>query len=173
MNTKSRTVLTHGSFATLGILVGAALVWTLTGAGEHGEGVGRAVLDTPKDSFTLSGSLSQAIRPGIFAPLDLTISNSSHAPIVVTELKVTVSAVDAPNASALLPCSAADFDVRQVDKQFTLVVNTKSTRALSQLGLPSTAWPQIGMPLDESRNQDGCKGASLTLSYTAVGRVRS
>jgi hypothetical protein len=166
-------VLTHASSATLGILVGAALVWTLTGAGERGEGVGRGVLDTPNDTISLTGSLSQAISPGVFAPLDLTISNSKTVPIVVSELTVTVSAVNAPNATASQPCTAADFDVRKISQRYTVFVGAKSASTLSQLGLPPTAWPQVGMPLNESRNQDGCKGVSLTLSYTAVGRARS
>lgn len=172
MSIKRRTVLSYGGLLVAGILSGGALVWALTGAGEYGQGIGRGALGTPKDSFTLIGELSQVINPGVFAPLDLSISNSNHSSLVVSELIVTVSGVHAPNATALLPCTAADFDVKQVAKRFTILVGADSTSSLSQLGLPSTAWPQVGMPINESTNQDGCKGASLTLSYTATGRLR-
>jgi hypothetical protein len=173
LSSKARVAIARGAFLTLGIFLGAALVWTLTGAGERGQGVGRAALDTPKDSFTLSGELSRVITPGVFVPLDLGISNSNDAPLVVSELNVTVSAVHAPNATAALPCTAKDFRVRQVDKKFPILVDAKATITLSQLGLPGTSWPQVGMPVNKLTNQNGCKGASITLSYTAVGQVHS
>jgi|SRR5471030_915776 len=171
MISRRRAVESFGGFLAGGILIGGALVWIFTGAGEHGQGLGRGALATPIDSFTLSGDLAQIIKPGVFVPLDLNISNANKSPLTISGLIVTVSAVDAPNATVDLPCTAADFDVTQIDKTFTVLVDGHSEPSLSDLGLPSTAWPQVGMPVDESTNQDGCKGASLSLSYTATGRV--
>jgi hypothetical protein len=172
MRERKRSVLVYGTFLSVGILLGALLVWVLTGAGERGQGVGRGALDTPQESFSLSGEPSSAvISPGVFVPLDLSISNSNDVTLVVTEIEVTVSAVSAPNATKLLPCTVKDFKVNQLDTKLTLTVDPGETVALSKLGLPSTAWPQVGMPIDKKTNQDGCKGASLTLSYSGVGQV--
>ena len=173
MQARNKTALSRGAFLALGALLGATLVWTLTGAGELGQGVGRGVLDTPKDSIALSGNLTQIVSPGVFVPLDLSITNLNTSSLVITELNVTVTDVAAPNASATLPCTSADFDVRPVDTQFTILVPSQSTRTLSHLGIPQTAWPEVGMPVNTTTDQDGCKGATLMLSYTASGRPSS
>ncbi len=171
MRAERRTVLLYGSLLTAGILIGALLVWVLTGAGERGHGIGRGVLDTTEESFTLSGELSQIISPGVFVPLDLRITNSNHVPLVFSELVVAVTAVNAPNATKQLPCTVKDFTVNQVHENLSLRVKAGATVALSQLGMPNTAWPQVGMPLNKKTNQDGCRGASLTLTYSGVGQV--
>jgi len=46
---------------------------------------------------------------------------------------------------------------------FTLPART--TTRLSALGIPARQWPHIAM-LDRPVNQDGCKRATLSLSFT-------
>lgn len=171
MNSRRQLVVFCGAFLTLGVLVGTLLVWMLTGAGERGDGLGRGALDSPEDSFSLSGDLAEMITPGVFVPLDLSIANPTETSLLVTELEVRVSDIDAPNATDDLSCSVDDFDVEQMDAPVALVVDAGVTASLSGLDLPRSAWPQVGMPLDETINQDGCKGATLTLSYSALARV--
>jgi hypothetical protein len=156
---------------TLGVIVGALLVWMLTGAGERGDGLGRGALDSPEDSFSLSGDLTEVVLPGVFVPLDLSITNSNETALLITELVVAVSGVAAPNATDNRPCTVDDFEVKPIDDQFTLVIEAGATASLSDLDLPRSAWPHVGMPIDETNNQDGCKGASLTLSYSARARA--
>jgi hypothetical protein len=165
-----RNVL-FGIFLVGGGLVGALVVWTLTGAGQLGQGVGRGALDTPDETFSLSGELAAVISPGVYAPLDLRIVNPNDHDLRVTDIEVTVADVDAPHATADLPCTPEDFDVDQVDSDFEARIAAGVGSTLTQLGLTEAELPHVGMPLDDSANQNGCKGASLTLAYTAVGRA--
>lgn len=171
MRTGRRTVLTFGALLLIGALLGALVVWVFTGAGERGHGLGRGALDTPAETFTLGGEVTEVIAPGVFVPLDLEISNPNSHALAISGVVVTVSAVNAPNATTQLPCTVKDFDVKPAAKGASIVVAAKSTTTLSRLGVPSTSWPQVGMVLDPKRNQNGCKGAALTLTYTAQGQV--
>jgi len=123
--------------------------------------------------FTIEGSSTAPITPGISVPLDLEITNLHDAALSVTDLAVTVREVQAPNAEDALPCSARDFALDQVsaDLEITLAANTTSTLRELTTGT-SDAWPQVGM-LDRPVNQDGCKGALLTLDYTGSGALQS
>jgi hypothetical protein len=170
MNGISRYAV-FGIFLVVGGLIGALLVWTLTGAGERGTGVGRGALDSPEETFTLTGELTTVISPGVYAPLDLSITNPNEHDLAVTDIVVTVDSVVAPRATDELPCTVEDFDVKQVSSRLEVPVEAGITATLAELGVPSTGLPQVGMLLLDSRNQDGCKGASLTLAFTAVGRV--
>jgi hypothetical protein len=156
-------LLMSRTFGIAKITLGDAIGTGAIGTGATGDGA-------PTDSFTISGDLSEMIFPGSRVPLDLTISNGSAAPMIVTNLRVLIKAVDAPNASARFPCSVNDFTVNQVATDFEAHVAAKSSSTLRDLGLPTEAWPTAGM-LDATTNQDGCKGASLTLAYDASGRL--
>lgn len=170
MNGISRYLI-FGVFLVAGGLIGGLLVWTLTGAGERGTGLGRGALDSPDETFALSGELTTVISPGVYAPLDLSITNPNEHDLAVTDIVVTVDSVVAPRATEDLPCTVEDFDVKQVSTGFEVPVKAGATASLAELGTPSTNLPQVGMLLLDSRNQNGCKGASLTLAFTAVGRV--
>ena len=50
-----------------------------------------------------------------------------------------------------------------------LVVPARRTTSLDDLGVPSTAWPQVSM-VETNTNQDACLGAVLTLTYTGSAR---
>ena len=50
------------------------------------------------------------------------------------------------------------------------VVGAYESTSLSARGIPSSQWPQIRM-LNTAANQDGCKGATLTLSFTGSSTV--
>jgi hypothetical protein len=81
---------------------------------------------------------------------------------------VTVHEVTAPHADRARPCSVADFVLHQTARSLHVTVPARSTRTLRTLGLARTAWPHVGMR-DRPVNQDGCKGARLTLDYTGAG----
>ena len=88
----------------------------------------------------------------------------------VTGLSVRVQKVSAPNADDAHPCAIADFTVGQASSSIKITVAAGATSTLSSLGLTRATMPQVGM-LDRPANQDGCKGASLTLAYTASGTL--
>jgi len=118
-------------------------------------------------TFEIHGSLEAPLSPGRELPLDVTMVNPGSDDLVVSGLRVSVDAVEAPNATALLPCTAGDFAVTPGVGE--VLLDADATVALSEAGWDEESWPRLSM-LDTDRNQDGCKGASLTLEYTAEAR---
>ncbi|TAL41022.1 MAG: hypothetical protein EPN91_11730 [Salinibacterium sp.] len=154
--------------ALIMIIIGWALVQTSFEPASGSGGV--AGLTEPADSFTIKGNALKAIAPGYSVPLNLTITNTYQYPMEVTGLTVTVKEVIAPNSSASFPCTVDDFEITQVPEKTALTVAASKARSLDQLKLAASLWPQIGIR-ETAHNQDGCKGASLTLAYSASGRL--
>jgi hypothetical protein len=123
-----------------------------------------------QSSFVITGSPTDPMTPGVRVPLDLHLQNSTETSMSVTDLKVTVRGVEAPNATERFPCLVEDFFVDQAPDGLDLAVPPKATTSLSELSLPSTEWPRVGLR-NTSVNQDGCKSASLTLDFAASGAV--
>ena len=140
------------------------------GASRPGDGASGADVAGSSSSFTISGYVATPVSPGVMAPIDLIFTNPHDVPISVTDLSVTVRKVTAPNADDAHPCAVGDFRVGKASSSIKITVAARATSALSNLGLPSATWPQVGM-LDRPANQDGCKGASLTLAYAASGTL--
>jgi len=143
---------------------------TVDGTTVVGQGTGGAVLADSAGSFTIEGDAAEPISPGVMAPLDLLLTNPQDVTMRVTDLRVTVLGVSAPNADDAHPCVVGDFTVGQTSSSISITVAARATSTLSSLGLPRASWPQVGM-LERSANQDGCKGASLTLGYAASGTL--
>lgn len=116
--------------------------------------------------FTISGSVT-GLAPGVSQPLNLTLSNPNKKPLSVTNLGVSITQVTRA-AGATLPCGTADYAVTQYAGGYPLIIPANGTVSLAGLGVPSPARPQVTM-LDRPLNQDGCKGARLTLAYTGAG----
>jgi len=140
------------------------------GARDAGDGTGDAGLKDSSTSFTIEGNATEPISPGVRAPLDLTLTNPHDVPMLVTGLSVSVQEVSAPNADRVHPCAVGDFAVDQVSNGFEVTIAAGSTSTLTDLGLARAKRPHVGM-LDRPVNQDGCKGATLTLAYTASGTL--
>lgn len=135
-------------------------------------GSGSGVLDEASAEITISGDAKGLISPGNVAVLDLTMANPNDVGITITEVRVEVTGVDAPNADDRnLPCTLADFAVRPLRSGVELDLPARSTTSLSDLSLPREQWPAVGM-LNRRVNQDGCKGATITLHYEASGVLR-
>ena len=107
---------------------------------------------------------------GGHGPIDLRITNHHDVTLSVTRLVVAMGPVTAPNADARRPCSVEDFALVQVRGTLQLPLAAHSTKALGDLGVDRATWPRVGM-VDRRVNQDGCKGASLTLFYTGSGTL--
>ena len=123
-----------------------------------------------QSSFVITASPTEPMAPGVRVPLDLLLKNSNDTKMSVTDVEVTVQKVEAPNSSDRLRCLVGDFSVEQAADGIDLTLPPGTTRTLSALSLPSTQWPKVGMR-NTSVNQDGCKGASLTLAFSADGAV--
>jgi hypothetical protein len=133
-------------------------------------GAPSAGVATSGEPFTIRGSSTEPISPGVSAPLNLRLRNPHSVPMSLTQLGVTVQKVSAPNADVARPCTIGDFAVDQASSGIEITVAARATSTLSALGLARSSMPQVGM-LNRSVNQDGCKGASLTLAYTASGTL--
>jgi hypothetical protein len=131
-------------------------------------GTGSSGTDWSTEPVRIDGNVVEPISPGLMVPLDLTFTNPHDAAISITDLTVAVHDVDAPNSTDTHTCPIGDFTVDQAPSDLRVTLAARATNSLSGLGLPSATWPRMGM-LNRPVNQDGCKGASLTLAYTASG----
>lgn len=137
---------------------------------DSGAGTGRAALVGTSTLFTVSGTATEPISPGVDTPLNLRLTNPHEVPMSVTAIGVKVQKVSAPNANYAHPCAVGDFTVGQAASGIKITVAARTTSTLSSLGLPRATWPTVGM-LDRPANQDGCKGSSLTLGYVASAEL--
>jgi hypothetical protein len=115
-------------------------------------------------AYTITGNAPAALEPGMVEPLDLRIENPNSTSLTLTSLTSAVTGVAAPQATPSLPCTAGDFSMQQYSGPLPLVIAPNATITLQQLDVPQSEWPQVSM-LDRTSNQDGCEGASLSLSY--------
>ncbi|MFE4198681.1 hypothetical protein ACFRJ9_22765 [Paenarthrobacter sp. NPDC056912] len=124
-----------------------------------------------KRSFAISGSLTGPLSPGVSQPLDLQISNPEGKSLAVTNLSVSIAQVvrTAAAVAAGLPCSGADYSISQHSGNYPITVPPGAS-SLSTLGVPQTGWPRVTM-LDTLQLQDGCKGATIELTFSGTGQA--
>lgn len=129
------------------------------------------VLDPTIKQFALSGGITDPLSPGTSRGLDLTVSNPNNKALSLTNISVAVAGVTrtADAVARNLSCTAADFRVTQYSGPYPVSVPAGNNLPLTKLGVASNALPQVAM-LDTSANQDGCKGATLQLSYSGSGQ---
>jgi hypothetical protein len=123
-------------------------------------------------AFMIDGDATAPISPGITVPLDLRFTNPHPESLSVSHLRVTMHRLIAPNADSGHPCSARDYRVTQLRSSVEILLPPSATTGLQDLNIPRKSWPQVGM-LYQPYNQDGCRGATLKLSYTAFGTLVS
>jgi hypothetical protein len=121
-------------------------------------------------SVKISGTTKRLLRPGLSARIDLRFSNPGPDAITLRHVRVTISRITAPQADAGHPCTVADFRVRPMRAGSFVLPRGEATDLLS-LGIPAWQWPHIKMR-NRPVNQDGCKDASLTLSYRGYRGLR-
>ncbi|MBT2513139.1 hypothetical protein [Arthrobacter sp. ISL-30] len=176
----SWVVLTSGGTALTTLTVSTATTtpanktdFTVTGASgttKSNAAPGQLQVQEVKRQFAISGSVYGLLAPGIARPLDLQISNPSGKTITVSNLTVALTQVVRTPAAvaANLPCTASDYSISQFSGTYPLTVPAGNT-SLSALGIAQAKWPQIRM-LDTPLLQDGCKGATLQLTYSGTGQ---
>ncbi len=124
-----------------------------------------------KRTFDVSGTVSGLLAPGVSRSVDLLISNPNNKGIAVNNLTVAISQVVRTPAAvaANLPCTTADYTLAQYSGTYPLTV-APGSRSFSSLGVPESKWPHITM-LDTSQLQDGCKGATVRLTFSGTGQA--
>jgi hypothetical protein len=161
------TLVAVGAGAGFGLAWG--LAWVLLDdpdnpADQSGESIA-ATLESPA-TVTIEGRSAGLIRPGVMVPLDLSFDNPNDHSVILDEVTVTVTGIDAPRADDEHPCAMEDFVVRQFSGSLGLVLDGDSVSTLSDLDVAHHDWPAIGMRA-RPVNQDGCKDAVISLGYQA------
>lgn len=128
------------------------------------------VITTTGKQFTITAPAVTVPGPGTRAPLNLLLTNPNNQPMQVTNLTVAIVSVSkATSAPTNRPCSATDYAIVQFSGSYPLTVGVGQTVSLSELGLSSTLWPALAM-FNTSSNQDGCKGATVSLTFAGAGQ---
>ncbi len=168
--TRHRTVLI-GLLVCLPVAVLGALpaAWHL--ADQHwsvGGSVWHAHSHDPRvalgSSIEISGVTRKLLHPGGSSRINLEFANRGSPATTLRHVRVTISGIDAPQADKTHPCTRADFRVRPMRSR-PFVLPAHASTSLIRLGVPAWQWPRLRM-LNRPVNQDGCKGATLTLTYT-------
>lgn len=129
------------------------------------------VIKTTGRSFAISGNLEGLLAPGRTLPLQLSLTNPNKKSLSVTNLSVTLQSVTRTKSAIGhgQPCTIGDYAVSQYSGGYPLVMPGSTTMNLTQLGVSSRQRPQIQF-VNTLENQDGCKGATLSLSYSGSGQ---
>ncbi len=123
--------------------------------------------------YTISGNAQGTLYPttaATGAPINLTFNNpnagnggSGVNGVQIAGLTVAIASVSAPNANVAHPCGPVDFAVTQFSGSYPFYI-PQGTSSLQSLGFASTTWPSVRL-IDRPVNQDGCKGATVNLTY--------
>ena len=121
-------------------------------------------------SFTITGNPPGLNYPGYAQPIDLVITNPYFFDLTVTSVDVTIQDKTTTPSGAPNPSCVGTENFRLASPfQGPVDVPARSTKSLSQLGIPQSQWPRIEM-IDLPRSQDGCKNANFTITYSGLGR---
>ncbi|MBB6403569.1 hypothetical protein [Arthrobacter sp. AZCC_0090] len=120
--------------------------------------------------FTISGDPTGLLAPGNAVSIDLRLANPGNSSLNVTGLTVSITGVTrtAEAVANNRPCNPSDYAVTQFSGSYPISAPPGNS-FLSTSGILAARWPQIRM-LDTSLNQDGCKGATIQLSYSGTGQ---
>jgi len=142
-----------------------------SGSGQpSGSGAGGADLARQSVSFKIAGEVSRPLSPGVRARLNLRLTNPHRYRLRVRHLTVAVDTVNAPRANRAHPCAVRDFAVQQFHRRSVIKVDAHATGTLRNLDVRPGSWPRVRM-LNRPVNQDGCKGAALTLAYSGAATL--
>jgi hypothetical protein len=107
----------------------------------------------------ITGNVTNAFTPGALRRVNLTFTNTYPTPVTVWPRVIKIALTD---SSSSCP-AAANFVIYQ-GLSVAVTVPGSATKSLTQLGVPTTDWPDLSM-LDRSVNQDACEGTTVTIHY--------
>jgi hypothetical protein len=151
--TKKRLGVVASMLAVLLLGGGVAFAyWTTTGGGTGNASVGTDVHVTVAQT-----AVSGLVPGGPAVPLDFTVTNPGTGPETISGVNVVVAVSAHPNGA----CSASDFVVTQPNIGGASEIYAGDAAAFDSVDTGAA----ISMT-DTGSNQDGCKGATLQLTYT-------
>lgn len=116
----------------------------------------------------LTATASVALQPGLPVPLDVSFTNLGSRAVRVTHVAISIASVTTPNVTRNYGCPASGFVLTQIDPSFVVELPNLSTQTLSSTNTSTALWPTLEL-VALNTNQDGCKGATVDLTYTAQG----
>lgn len=150
---RKKIVAPLAALALLAVAAAAFAYWTTSGSGTGSASTGTS------SAVTISqvGSVSGLVPGGAAQAVDFKITNPKTTPQYVTSVAVSIASVTVGGTPAT-GCSASDFTLVQPN-------------AISQdLASGATTFSPSGATIamkDLSTNQDGCKGATVNLAFSA------
>jgi len=153
----TRKSLVAGAVLVASVVLGATAYgfWTTSGTG-----TGSAVTGTTAGvTVTQAGTTTGLYPGGPAAPVNFNINNPGPGNQYVSTVTVAMTGVTGPNISATRPCTTAEFVLTQ-----PAAINT-------DLPVGSTSFSPSGSTIaltNTAVNQDGCKSATVALSFTAA-----
>jgi hypothetical protein len=144
-----------GTVVLLAAATGAYAYWTNSGSGSGTAATGTNVAITVTQTSTPSG-----LYPGgPTAALSGKFNNTNASAVYVNDVSATITSVTGPNITGPTPCTAADYQLNG----FPVTVDAQVPSGTAQ-----GAWTGGSIQLLESgSNQDGCKSATVNLTYTS------
>jgi hypothetical protein len=119
--------------------------------------------------FTISAPPVTIPGPGSGQPLNLSLTNTNSQALNVTNLTVNIQSVTKAVGAPAGSCTPADYTISQFSGTYPLSVPGGQTRTLSTLVPNSAQWPRLNM-LNSSSNQNACKGATVSLTFSGAGQ---
>ena len=114
----------------------------------------------------ISGTVQVPLRPGLASPVGIRINNPNPKVVSMQRVRVKIASISAPQADAAHRYTKVDFEIHQMPR-LALRIPAGRVTDLAGLGLPLASWPTLAMR-DLPSNQDGCKGATVTLRFRAA-----
>lgn len=159
MRTLTRNQKTLAALATAAIVLGgsgtAYAYWTSTGSGD---GTGTTTAGASNLSIVQT-SRHDDLAPGVAAEtIQGTVTNNAVNNAYVTQVDVSIASVTKAANAPAGACDASDYSL------------ANTTMAVRRELAPGGSFAFAGATLafnDKATNQDGCKGATVTLHYAA------
>ena len=163
--TKKRVLTALSALSVLAIASIALAYWTTSGSGS---GTATAGSDA---GVTVDGNPANGITPGGNVAVTSVIHNAHSQPQYVKSLMVTITVSNAYNATSNpTGCKAADFTYKaDADNAGTNPASNPHTSDVST-DIAANGTKSVDGHVymaDTTDNQDGCKNATVTLTYAA------
>lgn len=134
--------------------IGAYAYWTTSGTGSGTATTGTSTAVNATQTSTVS-----AMTPGSAAQaLNFSLNNTAATNQFVTSVVISIASVTGANISGSFPCDASDFTLVQPTASYGDLIPGVHAYAPSGASLALIDKP--------SANQDGCKTATVNLTYT-------
>jgi hypothetical protein len=130
--------------------------WTTSGSGSGGATTAEPDASTINQTSTVDGLFPGGPAQALSGDFD----NPNPGSIFVATINAEITAVSGPNITAGTPCAAADYQLNG----FPVTVNAEIS---SGSGVGSWSGGSIKL-LESGSNQNGCKAAAVTISYTVA-----